>query len=601
MQRKSLLLVYKYPILLFILISSVILANFIWLRKDALPPVGNGLQDLFPGIYFYSDIKHNDFTLKDFLTIFNSFSLTRHFFSAAVGYIKNLFVAYPPLAPLSYASTYLLFGPDSGMELMANSLYLAVALLAIYGIGKYLFNRKAGLLAAFIFASFPGVISISREVYSEFIMSCLLAAALYFLLRTDFFRSRKYSILFGIFLSLTALAKWEFPPALIGPFLLILWKAGELARLESWEAGQKKRFWINLLSALFVTMIIASVWYVPCFGNIIKRLFFNPAENILNNNPTTFNSRIFSIQTLTYYPLAVINTHIRFFYFLTLLLVTGAFIYKFIKKKVFLNPGASFSLLFLGSWIIIPYFFFSFIKIHAPSHIMLILPAIAVVISAGIFSFYNRITRVVFISLVFLYGLGSFLHSFLSLEGLRPVYNLKIFVDDRNKLSLTAGDGYYMRDDWEKWGFRPPDSRDWKIQEALSYIKADNSKLKYKPVVLVLSQAIHQGGRIHLQSFQFEYYNLLNNYRLCILPIGNERVTLPEDRSKFDYVIINTMSTDLINEGSLKNLARHTPNIGVDFKINSFAADFSKKYSLVREYPLPDNYVSRIYKLINEK
>lgn len=590
----------RYSILLIILITVVAATNFIWLKMDTLPPVGNGLQDLFPGIYFYLDLQHNDITFKDLFTIFKSPSLANHLLDAAAGYIKNLFVAYPPLVPISYASFYLLFGPDSGMELMANSIYLAVALLAIYGIGKYFFNRKTGLLAAFIFASFPGIISISREVYSEFTMMCLLTATLYFLLKTNFFRSRRYSVALGVVLSLTALAKWEFLPAAIGPFLLTLWSSKELAAKETWDKREKRGRWVNFSLAVIIAAAIASLWYYPCFGNIIKRLFFNPLENILSNNPTTFNLRPFSILTLTYYPLAVINTHIRFFYSLILLLLSVTFIYKFIKKKISLDPSQSFCLLFFASWIIIPYLCFTFVKIHAPSHIMLILPALAIIISAGIFIFHKRYIRIIFASSIILYGLGSYMHSFFPLKELNPVYDLKIFLNNEKKVSLTTREGYYMRDDWEKWGFRPPDCRDWKMKDVLSYIKADNLKANYKPVVLVVSLAMHEGGCIHFQSFQYGYYNLLGNYQLCILPIGNERIKLPEDRSKFDYVLINTKGESSISEDDLRNLIKHTPNINPDFEIDSFAANFSKKYRLAKEWALPDNYVSKIYRLIND-
>ncbi|PIQ84905.1 MAG: hypothetical protein COV73_06420, partial [Candidatus Omnitrophica bacterium CG11_big_fil_rev_8_21_14_0_20_43_6] len=137
-------------------------------------------------------------------------------------YIFYQFNIYPPLVPASFALFYFLFGLHTGMELLVNTIYLVCAMLAIYGIGRKISNEKVGVLAVFIFSSFPGVISYSRFIFAEFNLMCLIAISLFFLLKTEFFTSRRYSIIFGIFLGLTALTKWEFPLTMLAPCCLYL-------------------------------------------------------------------------------------------------------------------------------------------------------------------------------------------------------------------------------------------------------------------------------------------------------------------------------------------------------------------------------------------
>lgn len=586
----------KYIVFLNILILFVLITNFIWLKKDTLPPEGNALQDLLPGINFYSDIANlNNIAYPAILNIFKTPLLIKVSLFKALDYIRSIFFIYPPLVPVSYSLFYILFGPSSEIELMANSLYLALALYSIYGIAKKIFNEKVGLLTTFIFSSFPGIISISREIYAEFFMMCLVALTLYLLLKTDFFRNRKYSLLLGISLGLTALAKWEFLPAIIGPFILVLWKSNVIAKKTQHYLAQKKALFTNFFLAIIIGILISSFWYLPSIGDVIWRLFLRPDENIFINNRTTWNTRLFSLSTVTYYPLTVINVHIRFFYFLLLTLIGTAFTYKVIKNnhRLFLIKEKLFYIIFLISWIVIPYICFTFIKIHAPSHIMVILPALSIIISAGISSFIKKLTRIVLTSLIILYGLTSYLHSFVFIKELEPFHNLRIYLRGDGKLTLITHPGRYMRDSWEPTRFYPPDNRNWKIREILSFIKIDNSNIKNKALVLVLSP--HH----NIQSFQFQYYNLLENYQLFIEPRGNDRSEFPPVQSKIDYIIIFGVKRTILNEVTLKleGLVSYTPNIQLEcYNMNEILVSFSKKYKLIKEYLLPDSSIAEIYK-----
>lgn len=401
---------------LLILVFFVVISNFIWLKIDNLPPQGGALNHLFPAINFYLDIIHTKITFPDILTLFKSLSSIKTLFFNIVNYIRFVFSTYPPLVPFSYTIFYLLFGPHTKMELMVNSLYLAIALLSIYGMGKKILNEKAGLLAAFIFSSFPGVIILTRCAYAEFFLMCLIALTLYLLLKTDFLQNRKYSILLGISLGLTALSKWDFPLALIGPFAVTLWIVHGFDKSKENRENHLsiRTTWKNLFIAILIATLISIFWYFSCLNSLLDRMARLKAESInftLWLSPSKFISQV---QILTYFLFATINAHIGFFYFVILLLTTVIFATKIIGDRSWVSAPRKklFIICFLTSWLVIPYVAFTLTKIFFPPHIALILPALAVLIGLGVYSIKNSFVRISFISIVILYGLIIHLTSF---------------------------------------------------------------------------------------------------------------------------------------------------------------------------------------------
>jgi len=581
-----------YFLILIILILLVVISNFIWLRQDVAHPEGNALQDLLPAVNFYLDIKALYINLPNLSNIFETLPLIR---TAIADIMRSSFFIYPPLVPISYSLFYILFGANSGLELIVNSIYLGLALYAIYGITKKILDERAGLVAAFIFSSFPGVISISREAYSEFIMMCLMTLTLYLLLKTDFFRHRIYSFFFGVSLALAALTKWEFPPTLIGPFSLVLWQSNILIKESVDKQALRRTILKNLLLAIITGTLIASIWYIPNIKDIIWRLFFREDENIFINNPTTWNPHLFSISTLTYYPLSIINTFISFFYFVLAIIIGVVFIYKAIKKRELISINSKpFYMVFLILWILIPYLFFTFIKINSPSHIIVVLPALAIIISIGIFGLMKRKIRIILISFVILYGLSSHLRSFLLIKEIEPLHNFKIYLRDDEKFVFTTGPGDYMRDSWETRCFYPPDTRDWQRKRILSFIKNDSLNSKNKPHILVLSN-----HRI-MCSFHFQYDNLLGNCQVYVSPRGNDSSDYPSDPFKFDYIIFIDNNEKEWSKITFKKLVEHTPNLKQNVsEVDNFVNIFFQKYKVIKEYSLPENLTAKIYKLID--
>ena len=84
--------------------------------------------------------------------------------------LENSFTSVPMSPPsiLTTVPLYLLFGPSRLVAYLTNIFYLGLLLGGIYLLGAHLYGRSAGLLAAFIAATFTATVNYSRDYLLEF-------------------------------------------------------------------------------------------------------------------------------------------------------------------------------------------------------------------------------------------------------------------------------------------------------------------------------------------------------------------------------------------------------------------------------------------------
>ena len=175
----------------------------------------------------------------------------------------------PPLPFLTAVPFYRLLGISTDVALMSNIVYLAILLCSVYGIGRILFSRKVGVLAAFLVSFYPVLFGISRLSYVDYALTAVVALAMYLLLRTDGFRHRHWSLIFGLGMGLGLLTKWPFIAFAGAPIGYVAWHSGALRNVlfvpwGSNEGSSRLRrmatsLWFHAVLALLVT----ALWYVP--------------------------------------------------------------------------------------------------------------------------------------------------------------------------------------------------------------------------------------------------------------------------------------------------------------------------------------------------
>lgn len=120
--------------------------------------------------------------------------------------------AHPRLFEVVEAMSWKLLGgvDEKKIEQMiwiANSFFLWILLMSIYGIGSILYDKNVGLLAAFLTPLFSMVFGHSRMALLDYPLMCMVSLSFFLLLKTNGFSSLFYSCLFGVAFGLSELTK----------------------------------------------------------------------------------------------------------------------------------------------------------------------------------------------------------------------------------------------------------------------------------------------------------------------------------------------------------------------------------------------------------
>lgn len=178
-----------------------------------------------------------------------------------LGHIPNSIGYYPQYLPLQYTYGQLAFGAVNDHAARAGLIVLHLAsTLAVYVMGRRLFNRRTGVFAAALWGLYPHVGEWSRAGDLEILLATLftLAAAFFLLAWTGREHRRTYAALAGLMLGI---GLWTKPT--MGAFVwgVLLLGAVELAeRRFNWRAAWP-RLQLILITGL-ASAPVGGVWYI---------------------------------------------------------------------------------------------------------------------------------------------------------------------------------------------------------------------------------------------------------------------------------------------------------------------------------------------------
>ena len=182
---------------------------------------------------------------------------------------------YPPVVTCAAGLLYLVFPVT---PLTAQSViwaFLVIGLLAIYGVGRRLVDGPTGLLAAFLFATAPFVVTSLLSFQLDLPLAAMVALALYALVRAEAFSRWDWSLVAGVVLGFGMLTKPPFAAYMTGPVAWAGWAA-----VSAPDRGARMR---RLAAALAVGVLIALPWYGPRLAalpmQILNRSFRQAAES----------------------------------------------------------------------------------------------------------------------------------------------------------------------------------------------------------------------------------------------------------------------------------------------------------------------------------
>jgi len=175
----------------------------------------------------------------------------------------------PPLSHLVAVPLYRLFGVSTDVALMRNTVFVAMLLFSAYGIGKRLFSRTVGLLAAFFVSTYPILFSVSRMPYVDYSLAAMVTLAVYLLVACEGFRHRGSSLLLGLVIGLGILTKWPFVAFAGGPIAYVAVRSGALRDMKAGATAKAdvsstlRRWWVSPLFHGLAGLGLTLVWYWP--------------------------------------------------------------------------------------------------------------------------------------------------------------------------------------------------------------------------------------------------------------------------------------------------------------------------------------------------
>ncbi len=154
-----------------------------------------------------------------------------------------------------------------------NYIFFLIPLYFIYKISSELKDKETGNLAMILFALAPAIYGMSRQYgHKDYHLIAAITFNIYCLIKTDYFKSLKWSVLYGISIGLGLLIKDAFIAYFFMPLALIV--------LQSFYNNFESKKTINIsLSILIGALISSSHYFRP---EIIKKIFYEPVTEPAN-------------------------------------------------------------------------------------------------------------------------------------------------------------------------------------------------------------------------------------------------------------------------------------------------------------------------------
>ncbi len=197
-------------------------------------------------------------------------------------------VSRTPGYPLFLAIAYIIFGHAQFIVILVQELLGVITVYVTYRIGRVLFNRNVGLIAAGFMAVDVGQILYANQLLTETLFTLLLSLSMYYLITSLKENRTREGILAGIFLGLATLCR---PVTFYLPAFLILIFA--LCHRTDWLSSLR-RYLITIIC--FVAMLspwLGRNYYL--FGELqlssnqgITLLFYNTAYLRAKTKSITF-------------------------------------------------------------------------------------------------------------------------------------------------------------------------------------------------------------------------------------------------------------------------------------------------------------------------
>ena len=206
---------------------------------------------------------------------------------------------YGPLFPLLAGVMIFAAGNSITALAMTNVPFLALLVASMYGLGRQLHSRAAGVLAALLVCAYPLVFTASREFMFELPLLAFTAASACLLVLSNGFAHRMRTVLFGIAAGLAVLIKVTYLPFIVGPLLLEVGRLVHTIRRGRVTPLEGRRRLTSVALASVAALALAALWYLPNRNGFVAGIQLIRSLDTLGTSP-------FAPASLAYYARAMI-------------------------------------------------------------------------------------------------------------------------------------------------------------------------------------------------------------------------------------------------------------------------------------------------------
>ncbi len=229
-----------------------------------------------------------------------------------------------PGYPILILPFLLVFGLSNSYfwGIFTNGLLYIASIFGIYFIAKNFMSKQASFMSSLIFATYGWTLLHLHLTYSETASSAFTIWTILFLIKSDLFQKKKYSVLFGVFLGLGLLVRWITVEYVLGPLLLVFFmilKKGLFRR---------KQILFNLVLSFLIALIISFYPYYQNYYWIFKYFSDVGVGSAVWQALPQNETNPFSLYSLTFY----LNTFAQLGIFFFIIIIIG-FILSFRKKS----------------------------------------------------------------------------------------------------------------------------------------------------------------------------------------------------------------------------------------------------------------------------
>ncbi|MFH1460392.1 MAG: glycosyltransferase family 39 protein [Candidatus Omnitrophota bacterium] len=279
-------------------------------------------------------------------------------------------------------------------------LFFAILILSVYGIGKYMIGAYYGMIAAILVSLYPAILGPSRLYYLDFPLTCISSLAVYFLLKTNFFSSRKNSLFFGLSLGIGILVKAPMLIIILGPLCYTIYVG--ISRKKNCVKKEIFASVFNLVGAILIAGFVSAIWWAPRFFDLWERFCAHVVVSSVNSEIPHYLGGIMVL------PIFSLNWFLCYVYFLInnlspilfLVFVLGLFF----MPKVKVNREHKTILIF---WLFVPIILFTFCAVKKDRFIMPVIPAMAIITSIFFFSIKNKNKRIFLVLAVIVFAVSQ--------------------------------------------------------------------------------------------------------------------------------------------------------------------------------------------------